>query len=82
MDQPGDERFHLACDHNSLEPYMARVRELRAEGILGQEPFDIRHQEGEAGTLAMPNVPGAAYKVVTDAAAFDRSEARSGLNAL
>ena len=45
-DKPGDERFHAACYHTSLEPYMARGRALRAEGVDRQESFNIRHQEG------------------------------------
>ena len=28
-DAPGDDRFQAACYHRSLEPYMARGRELR-----------------------------------------------------
>ena len=34
-DEPGDERFHVACYHVSLEPYMRRGRELRAAGATG-----------------------------------------------
>ena len=81
-DQPGDGRFHVACYHNSLEPYMARGRELRAEGIQGQESFERRHKEAEAGTLAMPTAPAAVYNVVIDSTEFDRSEARVALYAL
>ena len=81
-DRPGDERFHVACYHNALEPYMARGRELRAEGIQGQESLDIRHQEADAGTLAMPVAPAAVYNVVMDTADFDSSDARVGLYAL
>ena len=36
-DKPGDDRFHAACYHKSLEPYMARGRELRAEGVDRQD---------------------------------------------
>ena len=73
-DEPGDTRFHVACYHNSLEPYMARGRELRAEGIRGQESFDIRHEEAEAGALSMPTAPAAVYNVMADVDSFDRSE--------
>ena len=31
-DRPDDEQFHVACYHNSLEPYMAHGRALRQEG--------------------------------------------------
>ena len=53
-DAPGDERFQVACYHASLEPYMARGRELRAEGVTGPDSFDVRHAEIDAGTLPMP----------------------------
>ena len=36
-DQPGDDKFRVACYHKSLEPYMVRGRELRAEGIDGAD---------------------------------------------
>ncbi len=81
-DEPGDARFHVACYHNSLEPYMTRGRELRAEGIMGQESFDIRHEEAEAGTLSMPTAPAAVYNINADVDSFDRSEASIGLYAL
>lgn len=51
---PADERFHTACYHRSLEPYMARGRELRGEGVAGRESIQRRWSEIEAGTLDMP----------------------------
>lgn len=54
-DEPSDERFHVACYHSSLEPYMRRGRELRAEGVSGPDSFDVRHAEIDAGTLPMPS---------------------------
>src|ERR1700694_1205749 len=32
---PKSERFHVACYHRSLEPFMARGRALRAKGVTG-----------------------------------------------
>ena len=32
-DQPNDDRFHAACYHESLEPFMERGRQLKAEGL-------------------------------------------------
>ncbi len=60
-DKPGDEGFHAACYHKALEPYMARGRELRAEGADGAQSLEIRHKEADAGTLKMPDVPAAVY---------------------
>ncbi len=54
-DAPGDERFHTACYHESLEPYMARGRELRQEGVTGRASLERRWEEVDAGTLEMPS---------------------------
>ncbi len=54
-DEPDDERFHVACYHAALEPYMARGRELRAEGLDTRASIARRWEEIEAGTLAMPS---------------------------
>ncbi len=53
-DTPGDRRFHAACYHQSLEPYMARGRELRTEGVDGAENVAQRVEEIQTGTLEMP----------------------------
>ena len=81
-DQPGDETFHAACYHVSLEPYMARGRELRAEGIDRQESFRIRHEEADAGTLEMPSAPAAVYNLSAPLAEFDPATVTVGLYAL
>lgn len=47
-------RFHVACYHKSLEPFMARGRELRASGIPGDSAAMIRNAEVEYGALPMP----------------------------
>lgn len=54
-DDPGADGFHTACYHESLEPYMARGRELTAQGIAGRENVEMRLAEIEAGTLEMPS---------------------------
>jgi len=54
-DAPGDDRFHVACYHESLEPYMARGRELREEGVTGMASLERRWEEIDAGTLEMPS---------------------------
>ncbi len=33
---PDGEQFHVACYHKLLEPFMARGRELRAQGVKGR----------------------------------------------
>lgn len=81
-DKPGDEQFHAACYHNALEPYMARGRELRADGIDGQESLRIRHEEAEAGKLAMPDQPAAVYNLMAPLDTFDPAKTRVGLYAV
>lgn len=54
-DDPTDERFQAACYHDSLEPYMARGRELRAEGMGGRASIERRWEEIRSGELRMPS---------------------------
>src|SRR6056297_2326484 len=54
-DDPGDERFHVACYHKDLEPFMKRGRELRAEGKSSDEVTEIRRQEIKSGKIPMPD---------------------------
>jgi hypothetical protein len=69
-DAPGEEGFSVACYHRSLEPYMARGRELVAQGVSdGGERNQIRWQEAEDGVLAMPEEPATLY--VLTGKAFD-----------
>ena len=70
-DKPGDERFHVACYHRSLEPYMQRGRELKAEGVESKESFRIRHEEADAGNLEMPETPAALYNLGGPLSVFD-----------
>ncbi|MDH5609832.1 MAG: hypothetical protein OEY56_10155 [Cyclobacteriaceae bacterium] len=53
-DDPAVEGFSASAYHQSLEPFMARGRQLKEEGKSFQERFDIREQEVKAGTLPMP----------------------------
>jgi hypothetical protein len=52
-DDPNKDGFSAACYHKDLEPFMARGRELRAEGKSFQEIFDIREAEAKSGKLDM-----------------------------
>jgi hypothetical protein len=45
--------FNAACYHKDLEQFMARGRELRAEGKTAVEIFDIREAEAKSGELDM-----------------------------
>ena len=69
-DDPEQEGWSVACYHESIEPYMARGRELRAQGVTDpQEVARIRWEEAEAGTLAMPDEPAMLY--VTTGEGYD-----------
>lgn len=53
-DDPQKEKLSVACYHKDLEPYMARGRELIAQGITGKERNAIRWKEIADGELNMP----------------------------
>jgi hypothetical protein len=54
-DRPGGDRFHVACYHESLDPFMERGRQLAREGVEGEQRYEIRWAEIRAGTLPMPD---------------------------
>lgn len=60
---PKVDRFHVACYHRSLEPFMARGRALRASGVTGDAVDSTRFREVRAGTLPMPQHPAALYSL-------------------
>lgn len=52
MNDPKDPSFHPACYQNSMEPFMARGRELRAQGVKNVD--SVRFAEVNAGKLKLP----------------------------
>jgi len=56
-DDPNREGFEVVSYHNDLEPYMARGRELKAEGKSFTERRDIREKEASNNKLKMPKKP-------------------------
>lgn len=59
---PKDTKFSVACYHKDLEPFMARGRELAAQGITGGERNEkYRWKEIKEGKLAMPKEPRMLY---------------------
>jgi hypothetical protein len=61
-DDPSREEWSVACYHGSLDPFMARGRELRAQGVTDSgELAQRRFAEADAGTLAMPEQPATLY---------------------
>lgn len=70
-DDPADDRFHVACYHAALEPFMARGRELRRQDLERAEVVRIRGEEIAAGTLPFPSTPTALYSLTGPAGSFD-----------
>lgn len=60
-DDPNKPGISVACYGAELEPFMARGRELVAEGKSNEEKQQIRKAEIEAGTLKMPEEPAMVY---------------------
>ena len=56
-DDPNRSGFQCVCYHKDLEPFMARGRALRADGMSSGEIFETREQEAKAGKLQMPEQP-------------------------
>ena len=69
-DNPKVDGFNVACYHKDLEPFMARGRELTAQGITEDATRDAtRWKEVEAGTLPLPR--DGRMLAVTTGKAFD-----------
>lgn len=60
--EPEEETANAACYHQSLEPFMARGRELRRDGVDGPEMVDARNREVDEGLLPMPEEPASLYQ--------------------
>ena len=71
-DDPTDaQRFHVACYHKGLEPFMARGRSLRAEGVKGDQVDTVRFKEIKSGALKMPSAPSSLYTLTGPPTSFD-----------
>jgi hypothetical protein len=71
-DDPSDDRWHVACYHESLDPYMAKGREIRAQGTTDRATVArMRKAAISSGELKMPEAPAALYSLTGSAAAFD-----------
>lgn len=69
---PMGAEFHVACYHESLEPFMARGRALRASGIVNGEQVDsARFAEVQTGKLEMPTHPAAMYQLFGPKGSYD-----------
>ncbi len=60
-DDPKQNGFQVSCYHKSLDPFMARGRELKKEGKSPKEILDTREAEVKVGKLVMPKGPTTLY---------------------
>src|SRR5882757_744547 len=56
-DDPAQAGINVSCYHKSLEPFMARGRELKKDGKTFQEVFEMREAEVKSGKLKMNTAP-------------------------
>lgn len=70
-DDPNKEGISVACYGAELEPFMARGRELVAEGKSTEEKQQARKAEIEAGTLKMPQEPSMVYVLAGEEKDYD-----------
>jgi hypothetical protein len=68
---PGADRFHVVCYHKSLEPFMARGRSLRAQGVSGAWADSLRFAEARAGRLRLPRHAAILYALSGPPDSFD-----------
>ena len=61
-DNPKNPRFHVSCYHKSLDAFMARGRELRAQNMKEEEVDSTCAREVRAKRLVMPTRPAALYQ--------------------
>ncbi len=60
-DNPSVDGFQVVCYHKSLEPMMAKGRELTTEGKSRGEKEKIRAEEAKSGDLKLPESPAALH---------------------
>jgi len=63
LPEANGKRFHAACYHQSLEPFMSRGRALRASGVKDEQVDTVRFAEVKAGKLEMPKQPASMYQL-------------------
>ena len=77
---PAATAFHAACYHNSMEPFMARGRELRAHGVTGAQVDTVRFAEVKSGKLKMPTQPAMLYQIFNGTFDSATNKATGGLS--
>ncbi len=68
---PRVQRFHVACYHKSMEPFMARGRALRDQGVKADLVDSVRFHDVRRGRLLMPKQPAVLYSLTGKTGSFD-----------
>ena len=74
-DDPTQPGFSVSCYHRDLEPFMARGRELRKQGMSANDIFQTREKEAKSGKLTLPKQPTSLFVY---SAADEQVNARTG----
>ncbi|MGB5700332.1 hypothetical protein [Muriicola sp.] len=72
-DNPNRKGISVSCYSKRLEPFMARGRELNAQGKTQEERNEIRGREIESGVLSMPKEPSMLYVLFGTEEDYDTS---------
>lgn len=75
-------QYHVACYHKSLEPFMARGRELHALNKSREAIDSIRGADIKAGRYSMPSKPAALYQYYASRDSVDASLNVKGASSL
>ncbi|MBK5279286.1 MAG: hypothetical protein JJE09_10545 [Bacteroidia bacterium] len=70
-DDPMKPGLSVSCYHKSLEPFMARGRQLKNEGKSFDDIFNIREQEVKSGKLKMNTQPASLVVYTASAENFN-----------
>ncbi len=72
-DDPAQKMYHVACYHRSLEPFMARGRELHARKLSREAIDSIRMSDIKSGRYSMPTKPATLYQYFAPRDSVDAS---------
>jgi hypothetical protein len=60
---PKRPQFHTACYQKAMEPFIARGRQLRDQGVTGDQVDSVRFREVRAKRLQVPTGPASLYSL-------------------
>lgn len=75
-------QYHVACYHKSLEPFMAKGRELHALKMSREAIDSVRGADIKAGRYSMPSKPAALYQYYASRDSVDASGSVKGASYL